>query len=107
MNVSVVEAAQTTRKINIGRNVELVARKQKRMERRTKARNVMEKANEKLKVKEHIKIKVRRQRKSTPKLVWTRCEQQQLETATVYSKGIVWLWTVGPTCGSNTRKTNQ
>ena len=77
------------------------------MERRTKARKVSEKAKEKLKVKENIKIKVRRQRKSTPKLVWTRCEQQQLETAKVYSKGIVSLWTVGPTCGSNTRKTNQ
>ena len=79
------------------------------MERLTKARKVKATVKAKAQARARIKVKtkVRRQRKPTQKLVWTRSEQQQLETAKVYSKGIMLLWTVGPMCGSNTRKTNQ
>ena len=109
-NVGVLEAAQIPRKINIGRTIELVANKQKKLERQTRARRA--KAKVKARARTRVKTKVRRERttrrrKPTQRLVWTRSEQQQLETAKGYFLGIVSLWTVGPTCGSNTRKTNR
>ena len=110
--MGVLEAAQIPRKIKTGRNIELVANKQKKMERLTRARKVRAKVKAKTIARARVRTKVRkerttRRRKPTQRLVWTRSEQLQLETAKGYSTGIVSLWTVGPTCGSNTRKTNR
>ena len=86
--MGVLEAAQIPRKIKAGRNIELVANKQKKFERRTRARKVRAKA--KTGARTRVRTKVRkerttRRREPTQRLVWTRSEQQQLETAKVYS----------------------
>ena len=96
--------------INTGRNIELVANKQKKPERQTRARRAEAKA--KARARTRVKTKVRRERttrrrKPTQRLVWTRSEQLQLETAKGYSSGIVLLWTVGPTFHLNIRKTDR
>ena len=57
------------------------------------------------KVREKVRTKVRRRRKLMQRRVWIRREQPQLEAAKAHFPEIALLWTVGPTCGSNTKKT--
>ena len=70
--------------------------------RRAKAKA---KARANPKVREKVRTKVRRRRKLMQRRVWIWSEQPQLEAAKAHFLEIALLWTVGPTCGSNTKKT--
>ena len=78
-----------------------------RLEMRVKVRRAKAKAKAKAnpKVRGKVRTKVRRRKKLMQRRVWIRSEQPQLEAAKAHFQEIALLWTAGPMCGSNTKKT--
>ena len=78
-----------------------------RLEMRVKVRRARAKAKAKAnpKVRGKVRTNVRRIKNLMQRRVWIRSEQPQLEGAMAHFPETALLWTVGPTCGSNTKKT--
>ena len=76
-----------------------------RLQMRVKVGRARANAKANPKARGKVRAKVRRRKNLMQRRVWIRSEQPQLEGAMAHFPETALLWTVGPTCGSNTKKT--
>ena len=75
------------------------------LQTQVKVRRAKAKAKANPKARGKVRTKVRRRKNLMQRRVWIRSEQPQLEGAMAHFLETALLWTVGRTCGSNTKKT--
>ena len=76
-----------------------------RLQMRVKVRRARAKAKANPKARGKVRTKVKRRKILLQRRVWIRSEQPQLEGAMAHFPETALIWAVGPTCGSNTKKT--